>query len=672
MKKQKAAEAGRILDTYITGYHEYLLGETPVLTYASQNLCDMIQYSEEELVSTAADLYLPLVHPADCGKYQRFLADMRKNEGTQTLEYRIVKRDGEILYVADTMTSAKLPGEKMMGFSTLADITKLKEETDSIQFINDTVPCGLLRYTCEKTPRITYANEQMIEMMRINCSTDDELNQLELYESNIYLMIAPESRSRFAQVLQSVYINGTPHAGELSVVKGDSSKGRLFGWVTKCKTIDGKDEFQSICMDITKRYEKDKNEQERRYLRALSSIYDLVFEFDRVNQTVRYLQGNLTFLDGYLQGIPMQLEQATEKWLNRVVQSQDRSKLRRFLFAHILKDEPSKEGPPQIYFRIRKADASEAEYQAILLEAGTALSYFCCREVTPGAEESELRRRNDSLTGRNADMQELIRHFTDGVVAFEIEDDKVRPLYVSDNAYAFFGFSDTEWAEMTRAGRTIREFVSGTGLDYERFEELFSEGEATFTYKDVSTGKQQKIKAVCSSLKSEPGEKKYVMLYRADNITEKASAARAATAQESAVVEIHTFGYFDIFVSGRPIMFKSEKAKELLAILVDRRGGYVTADEAISLLWEDEPASPVVLSRYRKIALRLKNTLEEYGVSQIVESVNGKRRLATEYVDCDLYRYLSAPQENVSLFHGSYLTNYSWGEITLGELTDTL
>ena len=75
--------------------------------------------------------------------------------------------------------------------------------------------------------------------------------------------------------------------------------------MTKCKTLDGKDEFQSICMDITKRYEKDKNEQERRYLGALASIYDLIFEFDKVNQTVRYLQGNLTYLDGYLQGIPM-------------------------------------------------------------------------------------------------------------------------------------------------------------------------------------------------------------------------------------------------------------------------------------------------------------------------------------------------------------------------------
>ena len=271
------------------------------------------------------------------------------------------------------------------------------------------------------------------------------------------------------------------------------------------------------------------------------------------------------------------------------------------------------------------------------------------------------------MTGRNADMQELIRHFTDGVVAFEIEDDKVRPLYVSDNAYAFFGFSTKEWAEMTRESRSIREFVSRTGLDYARFEDLFRDGEATFTYQDVSTGKPGNIKAVCSSLESGPGEKKYVMLYHIDNIMEKASGRDI-----SAVVEIHTFGYFDVFVSGRPIMFKSEKAKELLAILVDRRGGYVTADEAISLLWEDEPASPVVLSRYRKIALRLKNTLEEYGVPQIVESVNGKRRVATEYVDCDLYCYLSSPQENAHLFHGNYLTNYSWGEITLGELTDIL
>lgn len=52
-----------------------------------------------------------------------------------------------------------------------------------------------------------------------------------------------------------------------------------------------------------------------------------------------------------------------------------------------------------------------------------------------------------------------------------------------------------------------------------------------------------------------------------------------------------------------------------------------------------------------------------------MESVNGKRRLIPEMVKCDLYDYLTGKQEYAQLFKGSYLTNYSWGETTLAELT---
>ena len=105
--------------------------------------------------------------------------------------------------------------------------------------------------------------------------------------------------------------------------------------------------------------------------------------------------------------------------------------------------------------------------------------------------------------------------------------------------------------------------------------------------------------------------------------------------------------------------------------MVDRRGGFVTGEEAIAFLWEDEPASTLTLSRYRKVALRLKNTLEEYGVSDILETVNGKRRIAVEKVRCDLYDYLSGKKEYSQSFKGSYLTNYSWSENTLGELLNS-
>ena len=39
-----------------------------------------------------------------------------------------------------------------------------------------------------------------------------------------------------------------------------------------------------------------------------------------------------------------------------------------------------------------------------------------------------------------------------------------------------------------------------------------------------------------------------------------------------------------------------------------------------------------------------------------------------DQVQCDLYQYLSGKEEYAQLFRGSYLTNYSWGETTLGEL----
>ena len=136
-----------------------------------------------------------------------------------------------------------------------------------------------------------------------------------------------------------------------------------------------------------------------------------------------------------------------------------------------------------------------------------------------------------------------------------------------------------------------------------------------------------------------------------------------------AEVRIRTFGYFDVFVGEQPIAFRNEKSKELFALLVDRRGGFVSSEEAIGFLWEEEPANSLTMARYRKVALRLKNILEEYSIGDIVESVNGKRRLIPERVRCDLYDYLSGQEEHSQLFKGSYLTNYSWGESTLAELT---
>ncbi|MBQ8599278.1 MAG: hypothetical protein IJ411_04095 [Oscillospiraceae bacterium] len=266
----------------------------------------------------------------------------------------------------------------------------------------------------------------------------------------------------------------------------------------------------------------------------------------------------------------------------------------------------------------------------------------------------ELRKENEELRRKNEQLRQLALRFTDGMMAFEIRSGAVRPLYISDNICHFFGYSREEWLDFTRTLHPIDQFVSKSGIPLDVFLRLLQEGEAVFDFLDMKNGNLRRMRAVCTE-SSDPTEPRYVLLYEVKALQEKKEQS----------VQIRTFGYFDVFVEGRPIAFRNEKSKELLALLVDRRGGFVTSAEAISYLWEDEAVSQVTLARYRKVALRLKNLLEEYGIAQIVETVDGKRRIVPEAVSCDLFRYL---QGDSALFKGSYLLNYSWGENTLAEL----
>lgn len=148
--------------------------------------------------------------------------------------------------------------------------------------------------------------------------------------------------------------------------------------------------------------------------------------------------------------------------------------------------------------------------------------------------------------------------------------------------------------------------------------------------------------------------------------------SRAALFHESDKKEqsvfIRTFGKFDVFLNERPLDFSSEKAKELLALLVDRKGGIVSTEEMITYLWEDRPDDNKSKNLCRKVVQRLHKQLEEWGIEDIVIRHNRGRSLDVSKVDCDYYQYLAGNQEGKNEFSGVYMANYSWGEETLAAL----
>lgn len=151
--------------------------------------------------------------------------------------------------------------------------------------------------------------------------------------------------------------------------------------------------------------------------------------------------------------------------------------------------------------------------------------------------------------------------------------------------------------------------------------------------------------------------------------TQEESVKEAGEYLTQGRVYVQTFGRFHVTIDGKPIVFHSEKAKELFALLVDRKGYYVSNREIITNLWEEELVDGLTQSRCRKVVFNLKKTLELYGLEDLIESnVKGYRRLNTDMITCDLYQYLSGDERYQNLFKGSYLDEYSWAESTLSNL----
>ena len=123
---------------------------------------------------------------------------------------------------------------------------------------------------------------------------------------------------------------------------------------------------------------------------------------------------------------------------------------------------------------------------------------------------------------------------------------------------------------------------------------------------------------------------------------------------------------FDVFVDGKPLAFKRAKAKELLALLIDRRGNVLTAKEAICLLYEDDDENDhVKLNYFRTLVHDIRHTLSEAGVPEILVRSRNTLAIRADLIDCDSYRFLQGDPVAINSYRHDYMPNYSWAEYSV-------
>lgn len=125
---------------------------------------------------------------------------------------------------------------------------------------------------------------------------------------------------------------------------------------------------------------------------------------------------------------------------------------------------------------------------------------------------------------------------------------------------------------------------------------------------------------------------------------------------------VQTIPSLSVTVDGIPLSISGSKAREMLALLVDRGKAGFTVGEAIACLWPERPADASTQSLCRMTWKRLTDALESAGVEGVVYIADGRRYLKTDAVDCDLYRILAGDRQAARKYTGEYLSEYEWAE----------
>ena len=131
-----------------------------------------------------------------------------------------------------------------------------------------------------------------------------------------------------------------------------------------------------------------------------------------------------------------------------------------------------------------------------------------------------------------------------------------------------------------------------------------------------------------------------------------------------------TFGDFELFVDGKPVIFKYTRTKEVVAILINNRGAQTTNGEIIACLWEDEGDPEKKASYLGNLRQDLQNTLTKLKLNGIIIKQRGSMAIATDKIDCDLFDWLEKKKDSQYHYMGDYMNQYSWPEYRHAELDE--
>ena len=155
--------------------------------------------------------------------------------------------------------------------------------------------------------------------------------------------------------------------------------------------------------------------------------------------------------------------------------------------------------------------------------------------------------------------------------------------------------------------------------------------------------------------------------YKRATIERMAERMQLLARRQEKAVYVQAFGRFSVLKNGRPVPLRG-KAKEILALVVTRRGKEISNEEIYSTLWEEREYSNIHMKVYYNALKRLRDCLAANGLTGILVSTPHGQMVNTDLFECDYYDWQDGNAAVQARFEGEFMAEYSWGEYILAQI----
>ena len=248
--------------------------------------------------------------------------------------------------------------------------------------------CGFHQYWLDTPRHVCYVNQNLCDLLGAS-----EAELLAEDRDGYLSFLHPEDREKYEDFWTQTRQTAQTKALQYRLVSRAGQVIHVLDTVTAYR-FEGRWMADSVLADVSRQQQERLQQERGQYLRALSEVYDKIFEFDRLHHIVKCLYGHNSPSFRWLQNIPMEMESATENWITSTAAEGDREALRRFFGSYWERPE---DRPARIFYHARSSSGEYKPYAGIFLRLDDNLSLYCCRCCQNEQEAEALRRENDSL-----------------------------------------------------------------------------------------------------------------------------------------------------------------------------------------------------------------------------------------------------------------------------------